>query len=78
MELKQSVEQFKGQTRLPKLAIPTSYDLYLKLDLTACTFSGAVQVNLNILEHTKYLVLNALELDVHKVWFTKSNNQVST
>nr|POE74871.1 aminopeptidase m1 [Quercus suber] len=75
MELKQSVEQFKGQTRLPKLAIPTSYDLYLKLDLTACTFSGTVQVNLNILEHTKYLVLNALELDVHKVWFTKSNNQ---
>ncbi|KAM3699401.1 hypothetical protein ACB098_05G022200 [Castanea mollissima] len=73
MELKQSVEQFKGQTRLPKLAIPTSYDLYLKLDLTACTFSGTVQVNLNILEHTKYLVLNALELDVHKVWFTKSN-----
>ena len=71
MDLKQSVEQFKGQTRLPKLAIPTSYDLYLKLDLT-------VQVNLNILGHTKYLVLNALELDVHKVWFTKSNNQVST
>ncbi|XP_050285445.1 aminopeptidase M1-like isoform X3 [Quercus robur] len=75
MELKQSVEQFKGQTRLPKLAIPTSYDLCLKLDLIACTFSGTVQVNLNILEHTKYLVLNALELDVHKVWFTKSNNQ---
>uniref|UniRef100_A0A7N2LLT3 Aminopeptidase n=1 Tax=Quercus lobata TaxID=97700 RepID=A0A7N2LLT3_QUELO len=72
---KQSIEQFKGQTRLPKFAIPTSYDLYLKLDLTACTFSGTVQVNLNIIEHTKFLVLNVLELDVHQVWFTNSNHQ---
>ena len=73
---KQIIEQFKGQTRLPKFAIPTSYDLYLKLDLTACTFSGTVQVNLNIIEHTKFLVLNVLELDVHQVWFTNSNHQV--
>ncbi|XP_050285452.1 aminopeptidase M1-like isoform X1 [Quercus robur] len=72
---KQSIEQFKGQTRLPKFAIPTSYDLYIKLDLTACTFSGTVQVNLNIIEHTKFLVLNVLELDVHQVWFTNSNHQ---
>jgi puromycin-sensitive aminopeptidase len=71
------VEQFKGQARLPRFAIPISYHLYLKLDLTACTFSGTVQVHLNILEHTKFLVLNVLELDVHQVCFTNSNHQVT-
>ncbi|GMY34642.1 aminopeptidase M1-like isoform X1, partial [Fagus crenata] len=33
------------------------------------------QVHLNILEHTKFLVLNVLELDVHQVCFTNSNHQ---
>ncbi|KAF3450566.1 hypothetical protein FNV43_RR06655 [Rhamnella rubrinervis] len=69
------MEQFKGKTRLPKFAIPERYDLHLKLDLSACTFSGTVVVNLSIIEVTKFLVLNALELDVHRVWFTNSHNQ---
>ncbi|GMY34647.1 aminopeptidase M1-like isoform X1, partial [Fagus crenata] len=34
-----------------------------------------VQVHLNILEHTKFLFLNVLELDVHQVCFTNSNHQ---
>lgn len=75
MEQKQSIEQFKGQARLPKFAIPKHYDLHLKLDLSACTFSGTVQINLSIIEETKFLVLNALELDVHQVCFTSSHSQ---
>ncbi|KAL6134681.1 hypothetical protein ACLB2K_066909 [Fragaria x ananassa] len=75
MEQKQSIEQFKGQAKLPSFAIPKHYDLHLKLDLSACTFSGTVQINLSIVEETKYLVLNALELDVHQVWFTNSHGQ---
>nr|XP_011467403.1 PREDICTED: aminopeptidase M1-like [Fragaria vesca subsp. vesca] len=75
MEQKQSIEQFKGQARLPSFAIPKHYDLHLKLDLSACTFSGTVQINLSIVEETKFLVLNALELDVHQVWFTNSHGQ---
>lgn len=70
------MEQFKGQTRLPEFAIPERYDLHLKLDLSACTFSGTVVVDLSIVEVTKFLVLNALELNVHRVWFTNSHNQV--
>ncbi|XP_024180659.1 aminopeptidase M1 isoform X2 [Rosa chinensis] len=75
MEQKQSIEQFKGQARLPNFAIPKRYDLHLKLDLSACTFSGTVQINVSIVEETKFLVLNALELDVHQVWFTNSHGQ---
>ncbi|KAL5576285.1 hypothetical protein UlMin_017984 [Ulmus minor] len=72
--MEQSIEQFKGQTRLPKFAIPKRYDLHLKLDLSACTFSGTVLIDLSIVEETKFLVLNALELAVHKVWFANSSN----
>ncbi|KAG5537939.1 hypothetical protein RHGRI_025134 [Rhododendron griersonianum] len=36
----QRIEQFKGQTRLPKFAVPKRYDLTLKPDLSSCTFSG--------------------------------------
>ncbi|XP_024180663.2 aminopeptidase M1 isoform X3 [Rosa chinensis] len=75
MEQKQGIEQFKGQARLPNFAIPKRYDLHLKLDLSACTFSGTVQINVSIVEETKFLVLNALELDVHQVWFTNSHGQ---
>lgn len=77
MDKKQNREQFKGQPRLPKLAIPKRYDLYLKLDLSACTFSGLVHVNLSIVETTKLIVLNACELVVHQVFFTNSLNHVS-
>ncbi|GLT60797.1 hypothetical protein SLA2020_335470 [Shorea laevis] len=69
------MEQFKGQARLPEFAIPKRYDLYLKTDLSECTFSGTVQVNLNIVEDTKFLVLNALELVIHHVWYTSSHNK---
>ncbi|KAJ4836841.1 hypothetical protein Tsubulata_018469 [Turnera subulata] len=40
MEQRQTTEQFKGQSRLPKFAIPHHYDLYLKPDLSVCSFSG--------------------------------------
>ncbi|GMQ08224.1 hypothetical protein CsSME_00052052 [Camellia sinensis var. sinensis] len=72
---KQSIEQFKNQTRLPKFAIPNRYDLTLNPDLFACTFSGTVQINLSILQITKFIVLNALELVIDQASFTNPQNQ---
>ncbi|XVF25182.1 hypothetical protein REPUB_Repub13aG0191300 [Reevesia pubescens] len=74
MDHKQNMEQFKGQPRLPQFAIPKRYDLSLKLDLSACTFSGSVHINLSVMEATKSIVLNACELVVHQVLFTNSLN----
>ncbi|KAF7843543.1 aminopeptidase M1-like isoform X1 [Senna tora] len=74
MEQNQSIEQFKAQTKLPKFAVPKRYDLHLKPDLSACTFSGTVQISLGIKENSKFLVLNALELVVQRVWFTDSHH----
>ncbi|XP_038896093.1 aminopeptidase M1-like isoform X2 [Benincasa hispida] len=76
MEQKQKIlHQFKSQSRLPNFAIPIRYDLHLKTHLSACTFSGIVQITLTILHDTKFIVLNALELDVHGVSYSNSNTQ---
>ncbi|KAF8011554.1 hypothetical protein BT93_J1990 [Corymbia citriodora subsp. variegata] len=76
MEKKQSIiDQFKGQARLPRLAAPRRYDLHLKLDLVACSFTGVVRVGLAVAEATKFLVLNALELAIGDVCFADSADQ---
>ncbi|KAI4312734.1 hypothetical protein MLD38_037532 [Melastoma candidum] len=69
------ISQFKGLTRLPGYAVPRRYDLCLKLDLVACTFSGTVDVDLEVVEQTEFLVLNALELEVHRVCFVSSDEK---
>ncbi|KAL0319414.1 UNVERIFIED_CONTAM: Aminopeptidase M1 [Sesamum angustifolium] len=76
MELEeQKLEQFKGQAKLPEFAVPKRYDLTIKLDLSACTFSGTVLIDVFINGVTKFLVLNALELVISRVSFTSSHKQ---
>ncbi|CAL2233733.1 unnamed protein product [Prunus armeniaca] len=59
------MEQFKGQPRLPKFAVPKGYDIRLKPDLTACNFGGSVAVDLDIVADTRFIVLNAAKLSVN-------------
>lgn len=59
------MEQFKGQPRLPKFAVPKRYELRLKPDLTTCKFGGSVSVDLDIVADTQFIVLNAAELSVN-------------
>ncbi|KAF9616987.1 hypothetical protein IFM89_033057 [Coptis chinensis] len=70
------MEQFKGQPRLPKFAVPKRYDLKLKPDLVACTFTGTVDILLEIVNKTNFLVLNASELvfDRGSLCFIHHNN----
>ncbi|GJM90611.1 hypothetical protein PR202_ga06911 [Eleusine coracana subsp. coracana] len=60
----QTAEQFRGQPRLPKFATPRRYNLRLTPDLDACVFSGSVEVSLDVTAPTRFLVLNAAELEV--------------
>ncbi|XVE70868.1 hypothetical protein DITRI_Ditri10aG0105300 [Diplodiscus trichospermus] len=55
---------FKGQPRLPKFAVPKSYDIRLKPDLSACKFQGNVAVHLDIVADTRFIVLNAAQLSI--------------
>ncbi|KAK4277320.1 hypothetical protein QN277_015335 [Acacia crassicarpa] len=58
------MDQFKGQPRLPKFAVPKRYDVRLRPDLVDCCFSGSVAIHLDIVAPTSYIVLNAAELSV--------------
>ncbi|KAJ4782232.1 Aminopeptidase M1 [Rhynchospora pubera] len=80
MALEQSVEQFKGKARLPDFVVPKVYDLFLKPDLSSsCKFAGAVQIAVDVVAATRFVVLNASDLAVEdgSVSFkAKSSSQV--
>lgn len=58
-------DQFKGQPRLPKFAVPKRYDIHLTPDLVACNFKGTVAIDVHIVSATKFIVLNSAELEVN-------------
>ncbi|ONK59336.1 uncharacterized protein A4U43_C08F5390 [Asparagus officinalis] len=60
----QSIDQFKGQSRLPKFATPRRYDLKLKPDLSTCKFTGTLDITVDVVADTRFLVLNAADLTV--------------
>nr|CAB3502586.1 unnamed protein product [Digitaria exilis] len=61
-----SSAQFRGQARLPRFASPLRYDLRLRPDLAACTFTGAAAVTIAVSAPTRFLVFNAAELEVDR------------
>ncbi|XP_042432854.1 aminopeptidase M1-B-like [Zingiber officinale] len=71
-QLQQNVEQFKGQARLPKFAIPHNYNLSINVDLSNFTFLGVIEITIDIVSPTKYLVLNVADLVVEQssIWFS--------
>jgi puromycin-sensitive aminopeptidase len=53
--------------RLPRTALPSRYDVVLRPDLGAASFTGTVDVRLDVVDGgLAELVLNALELDIHE------------
>ncbi|RWV92546.1 hypothetical protein GW17_00045063 [Ensete ventricosum] len=67
----QCIERFKSQPRLPGFAIPRRYDLFLRPDLSSCRFAGSVQIVVDVVDDTRFLILNAADLaiDGGSVWF---------
>ncbi|CAL5006547.1 unnamed protein product [Urochloa decumbens] len=61
-----SPAQFRGQARLPRFAAPLRYDLRLRPDLAACTFTGAAAIAVAVSAPTRFLVFNAAELNVDR------------
>ncbi|KAJ4952677.1 hypothetical protein NE237_029509 [Protea cynaroides] len=64
MESERKYEEFKGQSRLPKFAVPKTYDLKLKPELVTCKFTGTVNIDIDIVAETKFIVLNTAELNI--------------
>jgi len=53
--------------RLPRTAVPSRYDVELTPDLAAASFTGEVRIELDVVEPTTELALNAVELTIHTV-----------
>ncbi|KAL6599309.1 hypothetical protein ACP70R_045803 [Stipagrostis hirtigluma subsp. patula] len=61
-----SPAQFRGQPRLPRFAAPRRYELALRPDLVACTFTGNASITVAVSAPTRFLVLNAADLTVER------------
>jgi len=52
--------------RLPRTVVPSRYELTLRPDLEAATFSGTARIAATVREATDTIVLNAIELEIHE------------
>ena len=50
--------------RLPRHTTPSHYDIRLELDLETFTFTGSVGVDIQVIDETDSLVLNAAEVEI--------------
>ena len=50
--------------RLPRTVVPTRYDLVLEPDLGSATFSGTVEIEIDVHERVDEIVVNALDLAI--------------
>jgi puromycin-sensitive aminopeptidase len=50
--------------RLPRLVLPSRYDLRLEPDLPSATFTGCVTITVTVTRATRTIVLNAAELEI--------------
>ncbi|HET8990198.1 MAG TPA: M1 family metallopeptidase [Acidimicrobiales bacterium] len=51
--------------RLGRAVVPSAYRLFITPDFSTFTFTGRVEVEIEVLESTSELTLHALELDLH-------------
>ena len=67
------------QFRLPKNIVPKRYEIKLSPDLEHKSFMGEVLIEINVLEKTNFISLNAIELDIKncELNINEENNVVS-
>jgi puromycin-sensitive aminopeptidase len=61
--------------RLPRTVVPARYALTLEPDLGTASFTGTVDAEVEVIEATSRIVLNAIELDVRHVHLSGPDGQ---
>jgi puromycin-sensitive aminopeptidase len=54
--------------RLPRTVLPSRYELTLEPDLDAATFTGECTTEVEVVERTDEIVLNAADLEITEAW----------
>ena len=62
--------------RLPRTALPRRYELRLEPDLEAFTFTGDETIELDIVEDSDRIVLNALEIEIDQAILTDDDGAI--
>jgi puromycin-sensitive aminopeptidase len=63
--------------RLPRSVIPSAYRLEIEPDIDAAAFSGRVDIDVNVMEPTDEITLNAIELEIPEVTLTTAGESRS-
>ena len=56
----------KGREVLPKNVKPLHYDLTLEPNFETFKYDGEVTIDLDVVEDTKSITLNTLEIEIHE------------
>lgn len=72
-----SSEKVKSLLRLTKLVRPANYNLKLNPNLKVGTFSGSVNIIINVLEKCSNLTLHSKGLSIRDVSLTKGNKALA-
>jgi puromycin-sensitive aminopeptidase len=67
------IEDTEARYRLPRTVVPSRYDLTLEPDLDASSFSGVVEVTVDVREPVTEVVLNANELQLDSAELRRSD-----
>lgn len=73
-----SMDVTKGREVLPKNVKPLHYDLTLEPNFESFKYDGHVSIDLEVVENTKSISLNTLELDIHETTISSGNTVVSS
>nr|OQO21284.1 hypothetical protein B0A51_10340 [Rachicladosporium sp. CCFEE 5018] len=73
-----SLDISKGREVLPKNVKPLHYDLTLEPNFEKFTYEGTVVIELDVVEDTKSISLNTLELDIHSTKITSGDTTVTS
>jgi len=66
----------KGREILPGNVIPRHYALTLEPDFKKLTYEGCVIIDLDVVEDTKEISLNTLELTIHSTKIVAESNTI--
>ncbi len=70
------IDLTKGREILPGNVIPRHYDLTLEPDFKKLNYEGRVTIDLDVVEDTKDISLNTLELAIHSTKITAGSNTI--
>jgi aminopeptidase 2 len=68
----------KGREVLPKNVKPTHYDLTLEPNFETFKYDGEVTIDLDVVEDTKSISLNTLEIDIHETKVTSGIETITS